>query len=62
MTDLPLCVGFGISRPEHVRMLRDEVDGVIVGSAVVRRIEAIRDDWSPLRDLVRPLIEALNPV
>jgi len=61
MTNLPLCVGFGISRPEHVRMLRDEVDGVIVGSAIVRRLEKIGDDWSPLRDLVQPLIEALNP-
>ena len=38
-TDLPLCVGFGVSRPEHVRMLRDVADGVIVGSAVVRRVE-----------------------
>jgi len=62
MTDLSLCVGFGISRPEHIRMLRDEVDGIIVGSAIVRRIEKIGDDWSPLRDLVRSLIDALNPV
>jgi tryptophan synthase alpha chain len=59
MTDLPLCVGFGVSRPEHVRMLRDEVDGVIVGSAIVRRIENIKDDWTPLRDLVRSLTDAL---
>jgi len=40
LTDLPLCVGFGISTPEQVRMLRDHVDGVIVGSAFVRRLES----------------------
>jgi tryptophan synthase alpha chain len=39
-TDLPLCVGFGISKPEHVAMLREHADGVIVGSAVVRQLEA----------------------
>src|SRR5262249_15025576 len=38
-TDLPLCVGFGISRPEHVRALREVADGVIVGSALVRHVE-----------------------
>jgi len=35
-TDLPLCAGFGISRPGHVRSLaRSGADGAIVGSAIV---------------------------
>jgi tryptophan synthase alpha chain len=44
MTDLPLCVGFGVSKPEHVRELKDVADGVIVGSAVVKRLEAAATD------------------
>jgi tryptophan synthase alpha chain len=39
-TTKPLVVGFGVSTPEQVRAMAEVVDGVIVGSAVVRRIEA----------------------
>ncbi|NOX54869.1 MAG: tryptophan synthase subunit alpha [Planctomycetes bacterium] len=42
-TNLPLAVGFGISRPEHVEPLRGLADGVIVGSAIVRRAERLND-------------------
>jgi tryptophan synthase alpha chain len=37
-TPLPISIGFGISRPEHVRMLAPVADGLIVGSAIVRRM------------------------
>jgi len=37
-TDLPLCIGFGISGPEHVKLLAPVADGLIVGSAIVRRV------------------------
>jgi tryptophan synthase alpha chain len=39
-TDLPLAVGFGISRPEHVAEVARFADGVVVGSAIVKTIEA----------------------
>ena len=35
VTDLPVCVGFGISTPEHVRAICPFADGVVVGSALV---------------------------
>jgi tryptophan synthase alpha chain len=65
-THQPLCVGFGISRPDHVRMLRDVADGVIVGSAIVRRLEQagsrpVGQIIAKVGDFVQSLTEALNP-
>lgn len=37
-TPLPICIGFGVSQPEHVKLLSPVADGLIVGSAIVRRI------------------------
>lgn len=37
-TDLPVCIGFGIGSPEQVRELAPVADGLIVGSALVRRL------------------------
>ena len=42
-TDLPLAVGFGVSKPEHAAALRRHADGAIVGSALVRRLERFAD-------------------
>ena len=39
ITKLPLAVGFGISRPEHVAELGRQVEAVVVGSAIVHLIE-----------------------
>ena len=42
-TPLPICIGFGISGPEHVRALAPVADGLIVGSALVRRLTGAAD-------------------
>lgn len=41
LTDVPVCVGFGISRPEHAAAVaRAGADGVIIGSKIVGLIES----------------------
>jgi tryptophan synthase alpha chain len=58
-TSLPLAMGFGISKPEHVAELAGKVEAVVIGSAIVRQIE---QDSSKLeafiRDLKRPVERA----
>jgi len=38
-TQIPIAVGFGISRPEQVRAVWEIADGAVVGSALVAHIE-----------------------
>lgn len=55
-TDLPVCVGFGISTPEHVREISKVADGAVIGSWLVNRLT----DWqggSGRASLVRDLRE-----
>jgi tryptophan synthase alpha chain len=64
-TPLPLCVGFGISKPEHAKVLRDHADGVIVGSAIVKHIETAEKVGLPavktaIANLAESLVSALN--
>jgi tryptophan synthase alpha chain len=43
-TTLPICVGFGISRPEHAREVGRLADGIVVGSALVQAAERSVDE------------------
>jgi tryptophan synthase alpha chain len=35
---VPVCVGFGISQPEHVRAVAQVADGAVVGSRIVQQL------------------------
>ena len=51
LTDKPICIGFGVSRPEQVRMLARIADGIIVGSAIVNLIA--ENSTRPREEIVR---------
>ncbi|RPJ21031.1 MAG: tryptophan synthase subunit alpha [Planctomycetaceae bacterium] len=45
VTSVPVCVGFGVSTPEHAKAIADAgADGVIIGSKLVGMIEDSLDD------------------
>jgi tryptophan synthase alpha chain len=56
-TNLPVCVGFGVSNPEQAAAVARLADGVVVGSAVVRAAETSVD---AAVSLVRSLRTAID--
>ena len=56
-TAKPVCVGFGISTPQHVADVCRIADGAIVGSAIVRRISAAVEQDACAADVVRAVAE-----
>jgi len=62
-TDVPVCVGFGVSNPAQAAQVASMADGVVVGSAIVKLIE--KNGTSPdladqVEAFVRPLVEAVH--
>ncbi len=52
VTDKPVCVGFGVSQPEHAQQIREwGADGVIAGSAFVRRLAEASSPEVGLKEL-----------
>jgi tryptophan synthase alpha chain len=60
ITDLPLAVGFGISKAEHVRAVTASADAAIVGSALVRRMGEAKDPVAAARQFVAELAAGLT--
>lgn len=42
-TALPVAVGFGVGKPEHAAIIGQFADGVVVGSAIVKKASAIAE-------------------
>jgi tryptophan synthase alpha chain len=56
-TDTPVAVGFGVSTPDDAAAVAKVADGVIVGSAIVKRLHETPDT---LRDYVISLRQAIR--
>lgn len=56
-TDLPICIGFGVSTPEQARQVASLADGVVVGSALV---QAAEKSPSAAGELVRAMRSAMD--
>ena len=50
-TDKPVCVGFGISQPEHVRQVIQNADGAVIGSALVDFLHAYADNPGQMEEV-----------
>jgi tryptophan synthase alpha chain len=59
ITKKPLCVGFGISQPDHVRHMKSAgADGAIVGSALVKIVEENLNNKSKMLKLLSKSVAA----
>ena len=64
-TSLPIVVGFGISNPSQAAQVAAWADGVVVGSAIVRKIGELGNDPAlsqKLHDFVAPIAWAVHSV
>ncbi|MFZ5998588.1 MAG: tryptophan synthase subunit alpha [Nitrospirota bacterium] len=57
LTDKPVAVGFGVSTPDDARVVGEVADGVIVGSAIVKKFY---EDPEKAEQFIRELREAIS--
>lgn len=61
----PVCVGFGIGKPDQAKILRPYADGIIVGSAIVRKLATVDSEnrqtkIDEISDFASQMIAAIN--
>jgi tryptophan synthase alpha chain len=61
-SEVPVCVGFGVSKPEHVVRVGAFADGVVVGSALVERIAAAASPEAAVDAAARFVAELKEPL
>jgi tryptophan synthase alpha chain len=61
ITDVPVCVGFGVSKPEHAAQLaKAGADGVIIGSRIVKIIEENLNDKKSIPAKVKSFLTQIK--
>ena len=58
---LPICVGFGVSKPEHARAIGALADGIVVGSAIVQAAERSVQEAVALTRSLRSALDETPP-
>ena len=59
-TELPVGVGFGVKDAETAKVVANIADGVVVGSALISKIEAHLDDPQQARQEIIDLLKAMR--
>jgi tryptophan synthase alpha chain len=62
LRDVPVCVGFGVSTPEHAAEIGRYADGVVVGGAIVDRIERAKSRDAAVSAVARFVGELKAPL
>ncbi len=62
LSDIPVCVGFGVSTAEQAKRIATYADGVVVGSAIVDRIERAASKASAIDDVALFIQELKAPL
>jgi len=58
LTDLPLCIGFGISNPDQARKAAGIADGIIIGSRIIQLMES----GSPYQELSKFILDVRKAI